>query len=131
MKKAFYLILFVAACMLLCGLQSCRTIQTIVETRTEFVHDTLQTRDSVYISRTQYMKGDTIFVHDTLETFKFRDKVIEKCRVDSIPYPVEVVKNVRVRNGYDKFTSCGFWVLLAIVLLVVCVRIYVRTRLRK
>ena len=35
---------------------------------------------------------------------------------DSIPYKVDVIKEVRKRNGYDRFTSWGFWILAFLIL---------------
>lgn len=83
--------------------------------------DSIIIRDSI-IYRWQH---DTLYVdrwhtefrdrwrHDTLT---LRDSIHVN---DSIPYPVEVQVPVRVRNGYDKFTAKGFWILLGILILIV------------
>ena len=46
-----------------------------------------------------------VAVHDTLHTS------------DTIPQLVEVEKPVRIRNGYDRFTSWGFWIFVVLLLL--------------
>lgn len=96
---------------------------TVTEYRDRVVTDTVEKLrvDSVYVSRWIKQKGDTIILHDTI--FKYRvlhdTETVKEYVHDSIPYPVEVVKEVRKRNGYDRFTSCGFWILA----LLLCARI--------
>ena len=93
---------------------------TVTEYRDRVVTDTLEKLrvDSVYVSRWIKQKGDTIILHDTI--FKYRvlhdTETVKEYVHDSIPYPVEVVKEVHKRNGYDRFTSWGFWILVLILL---------------
>lgn len=107
---------FLAAC------AQTRTI-TVTEYRDRVVTDTVEKLrvDSVYVSRWIKQKGDTIILHDTI--FKYRvlhdTETVKECVHDSIPYQVEVTKEVRKRNGYDRFTSWGFWILA----LLLCARI--------
>ena len=96
---------------------------TVTEYRDRVVTDTVEKLrvDSVYVSRWIKQRGDTIILHDTI--FKYRvlydTETVKEYVHDSIPYPVEVVKEVRKRNGYDHFTSWGFWILA----LLLCARI--------
>ena len=96
---------------------------TVTEYRDRVVTDTVEELrvDSVYVSRWIKQKGDTIILHDTI--FKYRvlhdTETVKEYVQDSIPYQVEVTKEVRKRNGYDRFTSCGFWILA----LLLCARI--------
>lgn len=96
---------------------------TVTEYRDRVVTDTVEKLrvDSVYVSRWIKQKGDTIILHDTI--FKYRvlhdTETVKEYVHDSIPYQVEVTKEVRKRNGYDRFTSCGFWILA----LLLCARI--------
>ena len=96
---------------------------TVTEYRDRVVTDTVEklSVDSVYVSRWIKQKGDTIILHDTI--FKYRvlhdTETVKEYVHDSIPYKVEVTKEVRKRNGYDRFTSCGFWILA----LLLCARI--------
>lgn len=94
--------------------------------------------DSIFVDRWHTIKesGDTIFVHDSiyLEKIKYRDKLDSILVCDSIPYPVEIVKEVRKRNGYDVFTARGFWAYTAIVVLMIIIAIvrwYIKSRLRR
>ena len=96
---------------------------TVTEYRDLVVTDTVEKLrvDSVYVSRWIKQKGDTIILHDTI--FKYRvlhdTETVKEYVHDSIPYQVEVTKEVRKRNGYDRFTSWGFWILA----LLLCARI--------
>lgn len=96
---------------------------TVTEYRDRVVTDTVEKLrvDSVYVSRWINQKGDTIILHDTI--FKYRvlhdTETVKEYVHDSIPYQVDVTKEVRKRNGYDRFTSWGFWILA----LLLCARI--------
>ena len=88
--------------------------------------DSIHIRDSIIYR----WKHDTLFVdrghtefrdrgrHDTLT---LRDSIHVN---DSIPYPVEVQVPVRIRNGYDRFTSWGFWILLVAFLVWLAFKAY-------
>lgn len=96
---------------------------TVTEYSDRVVTDTVEMLrvDSVYVSRWIKQKGDTIILHDTI--FKYRvlhdTETVKEYVHDSIPYQVEVTREVRKRNGYDRFTSWGFWILA----LLLCARI--------
>lgn len=91
--------------------------------------------DSIWVDRWHVVKeqGDTIWIHDSIFIEKWREKHTSDtiCVRDSVPYPVEVTKEVRVRNGYDKFTARGFWIYTAIILaalIFLVVRWYMKRR---
>lgn len=83
-------------------------------TATDRQRDSIIIRDSVFIRE----KGDTVYKYVEHTVWQWRDKEVKVAvhdtlhTIDSIPYPVEVQVPVRVRNGYDRFTSWGFWILL-------------------
>lgn len=112
----------IAISLLLAACSQTKTV-TVTEYRDRVVTDTVEKLrvDSVYVSRWIKQKGDTIILHDTI--FKYRvlhdTETVKEFVHDSIPYQVEVTKEVRKRNGYDRFTSCGFWILA----LLLCARI--------
>ena len=125
MQKLIFLCAF-ALCVCACKTQ----VVTVPQVRTEYVHDTVTEHltDSILQTRYVYVKADTVHDVQIVERIKWRDKVqVQRVEThDSIPYPVEVIKRVRVRNGYDYFTAYGFWILLAIVALAIVIRIYLR-----
>lgn len=90
---------------------------TVTEYRDRVQTDTVLQTDSVYVSRVVREKGDTVYVTDTLFKFKYVDKTRDVYVHDSVPYKVEVVKEVRKRNGYDRFTSWGFWIVFLLLLI--------------
>lgn len=112
----------IAISLLLAACAQTKTV-TVTEYRDRVVTDTVEKLrvDSVYVSRWVKQKGDTIILHDTI--FKYRvlhdTETVKEYVHDSIPYQVEVTKEVRKRNGYDRFTSWGFWILA----LLLCARI--------
>ena len=100
------------------AMTSCKTqIVTVPEIHKEYVHDTINRVDSIYQSHTVIVKGDCEETHDTVLKWKFKEKIVESIKLDSVPYPVEVQVPVRYRNGYDKFTSWFFWIVVVLVLL--------------
>ena len=133
-RFALCCLLFLIA-VLLFGCKSTKPIVTVPEIHNQYNGhdrdhssargDSIHIRDSIIYR----WKHDTLFVdrwhtefrdrwrHDTLT---LRDSIHVN---DSIPYPVEVQVPVRVRNGYDKFTAKGFWILLGILILIVCWKI--------
>lgn len=99
------------------SLTGCKTQTMVVpEIREITTHDTIVRVDSVYRAHYIREKGDTVFVTDTVLKYAFKDKVQIVNKIDSLPYAVEVVKEVHKRNGYDRFVSWGFWVLLVLLL---------------
>ena len=99
-----------------------RTV-TVTETRDRVVTDTVEKLrvDSVYVARWIKQTGNTIILHDTI--YKYRilhdTETVKEFVRDTIPYQVEITKEVRKRNGYDRFTSWGFWILA----LLLCARL--------
>lgn len=120
MKK---LILYAVLALMLAACASQKTI-TVTEYRDLVRFDTVTIErdrvDSTYKAHYLYHQGDTVHQVDTI--YKYRIKYVDKMQTqyvtvhDSIPYKVDVVKEVRKRNGYDLFTSCGFWILAFLIL---------------
>ena len=106
--------LFMTLCMNAC---SATKVVTVTEYRDRVLRDTLTQTDSVYISHVVRDKGDTVHILDTIFKYKYLDKYAYVYMHDSVPYEVQVQVPVRVRNGYDRFTSWGFWVLILLLLL--------------
>ncbi len=113
-KLQFFAVILISV--LLAGCAQTKTV-TVTEYRDRVQKDTITRTDSVYVSRVIRDKGDTVYVTDTLLRFKYLDKTRDVYVHDSIPYKVEVVKEVRKRNGYDRFTSWGFWIFIVLILL--------------
>ena len=99
---------------------SSQRVFTPTETQEKTIYKEIERVDTVFQNVYKYIheKGDTVFVRDSVLVYRY--KYVTKCdtfvQVDSIPYPVEITKEVRVRNGYDRFTARGFWIYTAIIL---------------
>lgn len=102
----------------ICLLAACNTqkVVTVTEYRDRVQTDTLLKVDSIYVSHNVFIKGDTVRMTDTICQYRIIHDTRDVFVHDSVPYPVEVVREVRKRNGYDRFTSAGFWVLVALLL---------------
>lgn len=105
---------------------SCRTIQVVPEIHKEYIHDTISRVDSIYRSHYITKMGDTIWQKDTIYEYRWRDKVVEVYRTDSIPYEVEVEKQVRYIPGFYKWSTWVCWILLSLIVIYVILRIYIR-----
>lgn len=117
MRRLFYL-LTIAMLFVACSAQ--KTI-TVTEYRETIRADTVERLkvDSVYVSRFVFIKGDTVHTHDTIYQYKVLNHTETQTEYvrDSIPYPVEVIKEVRKRNAYDRFTSVAFWFMFLLLIL--------------
>lgn len=72
-----------------------------------YLHDTLMV-DRWHTEYRDRWRHDTLTVSDSVQV------------TDSVPYPVEVVKEVpRERSGYDRFCSWFFWITAILLLLVI------------
>lgn len=119
---------------LLAGCTATPKVVTVTEYKERVVHDTTyQTRydtriDSVYVHDTTFVDTAGV-VHANRTKNHFREvaridtiyKTIEVHHTDSIPYPVEVVKEVpRQLNGWQRFilgSGYGLWAVLILGLI--------------
>ena len=114
----------ISACiiaMMFCG---CKTKCVTIEKVHDVYHNVTDTiRDStiqeVYVY--QYVKGDTVFKDKEVKVYKERWRIRDSIviELDSIPYPVEVIKEVekRVTPWYNWLLIGGL--LLAVVYLLI------------
>lgn len=131
--KNIYLLFAIIVLLVGCGHSK---VVVAPEKLTEVQHDSIfvyvesKDFDSTYVSHTERSQGDTILIRDTLIRFKtlYLDRMEERATEKSVeiekPYAVEVVKEVRKRNWYDRMTSRGFWIFV----LSLAVYIYLRIR---
>ncbi len=103
----------------ICLLAACNTqkLVTVTEYRDRVQTDTLLKFDSIYVSHNVFIRGDTVRITDTICKYDVVHDTRDVFVHDSVPYPVEVIKEVRKRNGYDRFTSWGFWLLVMLILI--------------
>lgn len=117
-----WVVLAVAMLLIVIGLSSCKQIQYIpqVEYRTDSVYVEKIKYDSIEIKVKEYGRQDTIFRDSIVVRYKYRVDTIHTHSRDSIPYPVEVVKEVeRSLNGYEKTMIRLGWALIALIVAIV------------
>lgn len=109
----------------------CRCVQPIVQTR-DSVHVEYR-RDSVFIMqhdsifRDRWRNGDTVFVITEKWRTQYKDKTIEAH--DTITANIVQTVEVQVVPKYYKRINRGFWILLAILVLIIAakvIKIYIR-----
>ena len=96
-------------------LTSCRSIKYVPVTSVkhdsiyinQIKYDSIYNHDSVYYAKT----GDTIYLYKYKSTY--RDKIVRdtvKCtKTDSIPYPVEVKKYIKVEKSLSWWQTLLIW----------------------
>ena len=116
-----------AACLLCCILcVGCKAQKPITKTR-----DSVRVeyrRDSIYILqhdsvfRDRWRSGDTIYVQVEKWRTRYKDKIV--LQHDTIRTTESEQVPVKYVPAYYKNTSAGFWVLLAILLLIIGIKAF-------
>ena len=126
-KDTFRLILLIPLLAILSLFTGCKTKSILVpvekvkiEYRDRLRIDSVYNRDTVNI----YERGDTVY----LQTIKWRERfkfdTVSVVRVDSIPYPVEVIQEV------NKLTKWQRWRLNALNIIALVIVAYVIIKIR-
>lgn len=112
--KRLFLLFAIAATIMACKTQQ---LQTVPQTHDSVRVQTEVRVDSIWRDRwhTEYVKGDTVHIFDSVyvDRLRWRDRVDSIAVHDTIPYEVPVP--TRMRNGYDIFTSWGFWIMILLL----------------
>lgn len=112
--------ILIALCIIV--LCSCKQIQYIpmMEYKTDSVYVEKIKYDSIEIKVKEYGRQDTIFRDSIVVRYKHRVDTIYQVDRDSIPYPVEVVKEVKAPlNFYEKTMIRLGWALIALIVAIV------------
>lgn len=124
-KAVTWMVIYIiSACVIALAFTSCKTKYVTVEKVHDVYHNVTDTiRDStiqeVYVY--QYVKGDTVFKDKEVKVYKERWRIRDSIviELDSIPYPVEVIKEVE-----KQVTPWYNWLLIGgLLLAVVCLLI--------
>ena len=95
--------------------------KTKIEYRDRLIVDSIYNRDTVSI----YQKNDTIYYEKIKWRERFKIDTVSVLRVDSVPYPVEVIKEV------NRLTKWQQERLKAFNLIVLVVAVFLIIKLRK
>jgi hypothetical protein len=92
-----------------------------IEYRDRLRIDSVYNRDTVNI----YERGDTVY----LQTIKWRERfkfdTVSVVKVDSIPYPVEVVREVNVLTKWQRFRLNALNIIVLVIVAYVVIKIRV------
>ena len=91
-----------------------------IEYRDRLRIDSVYNRDTVNI----YERGDTVYLHTIKWRERFKFDTVSVVRVDSIPYPVEVIQEV------NKLTKWQRWRLNALNIIAIIIVGYVIIKIR-
>lgn len=97
---------------------SCSRMQYVpmIEYKTDSVYVEKIKYDSIEIKVKEYGRQDTIFRDSIVVRYQYRTDTIYQVDRDSIPYPVEVVKEVeRSLNWYERTMIRLGWCLIALI----------------
>lgn len=132
-----FIILFIII-VIAVSLPSCKTTQGYVkETKSDtiFLSKTDYVRDSVFVDRYNniYVSGDTVYNTERETIYKWKLwQVTDTVYKTNNEVKIEEKKVVEYRrNGYDRFVSWGFWILVALIVLVIAWKIFKKVYLRR
>ena len=105
MKKLFFII---AAAIMMVGCKSVEYVP-VLEHRTDTVYQSKVVHDSIYQHDSTYIKekGDSVYIEHWHTKYVLKEKTdtLYESRVDSIPIPYEVVKEVEVEKSLSWWQS--------------------------
>ena len=126
-KHTFRLILLIPLLAILSLFAGCKTKTVLVpvekvkiEYRDRLRIDSVYNRDTVNI----YERGDTVYMQTIKWRERFKFDTVSVVRVDSIPYPVEVIREV------NKLTKWQRWRLNALNVLALIIVVYLFIRIK-
>ena len=87
------------------------TEKTVVEYRDQLRIDSVYNRDTLYL----FTKNDTVYLQSIKWRERFKVDTVSVVRVDSIPYPVEVVREINKLTKWQKFRLNALNILVIII----------------
>ncbi len=126
-KHTFRLILLIPLLAILSLFTGCKTKTVLVpvdrvkiEYRDRLRVDSVYNRDTVNI----YEKNDTVYLHTIKWRERFKFDTVSVVRTDSVPYPVEVIREV------NKLTKWQRWRLNALNVIAIIIVAYIVIKIR-
>lgn len=118
--SGWWAILVILVASLIIGIAGSCTTTKYVEVEKvvdRYTHSVDTVRDSIYndVYVNQYVKGDTVYKDriQTIYKYAYRSKIDTFIQTDSIPYPVEVIKEVeKKRSLMDWILDIITWILI-------------------
>ena len=95
------------------------TEKTVIEYRDRTFVDSVYNRDTLYL----FAKNDTVYLQSIKWRERFKIDTVRYEKIDSVPYFVEVVKEVNVLTKWQKIRLQLLNVIVLIILVYVIIRI--------
>ena len=95
------------------------TEKTVVEYRDQLRIDSVYNRDTLYL----FTKNDTVYLQSIKWRERFKVDTVRYEKVDSIPYPVEVVKEVNVLTKWQRLRLNALNIIAIIIVCYVIIKI--------
>jgi hypothetical protein len=95
------------------------TEKTVIEYRNQLRIDSVYNRDTLYL----FTKNDTVYLQSIKWRERFKIDTVRYERVDSIPYFIEVTKEVNVLTKWQKIRLQLLNVIILVIALYVIIRI--------
>lgn len=125
--------LFAAIVTIVAGMSSCKTCLPVVEVRdsvrVEYKLDSVYVYQHDSIFRDRWRNGDTIFVQVEKWQTRYKDKIV--LQHDTIRTNELQVQQVEVVPKFYKGCTIALWVLLALVVIGIAIRIVIKIYLHK
>jgi hypothetical protein len=93
--------------------------KTVIEYRDQLRIDSIYNRDTLYL----FTKNDTVYLQSIKWRERFKIDTVRYEKVDSIPYFIEVVKEVNVLTKWQKIRLRLLNVIILVIALYVIIRI--------
>ena len=94
--------------------------KTVVEYRDQLRIDSVYNRDTLYL----FTKNDTVYLQSIKWRERFKNDTVRYEKIDSIPYFIEVTKEVNVLTKWQKIRLQ----LLNVIILVIAVYVIIRIK---
>ena len=113
--------------------RSCKTCVPIVEVRdsvrVEYKHDSIYEYKHDSIFRDRWRSGDTVYVNVERWAIRYKDKIVEVH--DTIATNTEIVQERKVVPAYYKGCSIALWILVALAVVAVVIRVLIKVYLKR
>lgn len=95
------------------------TEKTVIEYRDRTFVDSIYNRDTLYL----FAKNDTVYLQSIKWRERFKIDTVRYEKVDSIPYFVEVTKEVNVLTKWQKIRLKALNIIILIIIVIVIIKI--------
>ena len=93
--------------------------KTVIEYRDRTFVDSIYNRDTLYL----FTKNDTVYLQSIKWRERFKIDTVRYEKIDSVPYYIEVIKEVNVLTKWQKIRLKALNVIILIIIVIVIIKI--------